>query len=424
MPVEEYNLPSVLSRKEENIHNELNRIRSTASFKFGNHLVKSLERPWKIFLLPITIPLLLWNIFRQDNTPYLSTKRNTRNCIVLFSSSSARSLHFDRCEALISHLDDSELEIVHVTTEESQIRNSSKNIHYYVFPERMNMAGMNPKLWNAQCENFLNTIFDLFSPRTFIFDGDYPFRGMLNAMELRGEMNRYWIRESSRNFKISSLPVDGFELFDAIIHPTLSKTSDSDRNIGSSGSIYCNPILSRPPSETEIELFRLKNVPEGCQLIFLDVGGKSELSKKIASLLFADKRVYVLVRENMRIRSILDNPRTIVATDLNYSQATSISDAGILYPDHFSLHAAFHSQQPTLSIINERKAIDNLMEEFDTDDLPLLYIDSNTSDNLIRSAIERLKDAEVQNQLKERMSEFDLVYNTQSIVDLIINHHG
>ena len=422
--MEEYNLPTTLSRKEEILQGELTRIRSTASFKFGNHFVKALERPWRILLLPITLPLLMWKLFREDKNLKVDTNKKTRNCVVMFSTSSSRGLHFDRCEALISHFNDSELQIVHITTEGLGVRNSRKDIQYYIFPERTNIVGMNPKLWNTKCEVFLNNILDIFSPKTFIFDGDYPFRGMLNAMESREEMNRYWIRESSQNFKTSSLPVDGFELFDAIIHPTLSRTPDSDRNIGRSGSIYCNPILTRPPSESEREMYRLKHISKGCQLIFLDVGKRDELAENIASHLLLREDVYLLVRRNMCIRTVLDHPRTIIASDLNYSQAIGVSDAVVLYPDHFSLHAAFHSERPTLSVFDDAKTIENLNEEFDTEDLPSLYLDSTTNDNLVLTAIDRLLDLTVQEQLKHRMSEFNIDYDTQNLVDLIITQHS
>mgnify|MGYP006985882731 FL=1 len=422
--MEEYNLPTTLSRKEEILQAELTRIRSTASFKFGNHFVKALERPWRILLLPITLPLLMWKLFREDKNLKVDTNKKTRNCVVMFSTSSSRGLHFDRCEALISHFNDSELQIVHITTEGLGVRNSRKDIQYYIFPERTNIVGMNPKLWNTKCEVFLNNILDIFSPKTFIFDGDYPFRGMLNAIESREEMNRYWIRESSQNFKTSSLPVDGFELFDAIIHPTLSRTPDSDRNIGRSGSIYCNPILTRPPSESEREMYRLKHISKGCQLIFLDVGKRDELAENIASHLLLREDVYLLVRRNMCIRTVLDHPRTIIASDLNYSQAIGVSDAVVLYPDHFSLHAAFHSERPTLSVFDDAKTIENLNEEFDTEDLPSLYLDSTTNDNLVLTAIDRLLDLTVQEQLKQRMSEFNIDYDTQNLVDLIITQHS
>ena len=87
----------------------------------------------------------------------------TRNCIVLFSTQSLRSLHFDRCEALIDHLNNPSLQFVHITTDNRGIQNERKNVHYYTFPERSKLKSMDPKLWNNKCQTFLNSILDIFS---------------------------------------------------------------------------------------------------------------------------------------------------------------------------------------------------------------------------------------------------------------------
>ena len=47
----------LLRFREENI-----RIRSSASFRFSNHLVKAIERPWMILILPISIIVLFVQI--------------------------------------------------------------------------------------------------------------------------------------------------------------------------------------------------------------------------------------------------------------------------------------------------------------------------------------------------------------------------
>ncbi|DAC14917.1 MAG TPA: hypothetical protein D7H86_02120, partial [Candidatus Poseidoniales archaeon] len=60
-----YNEEKTLPRKEEVLQNELNRIRNSASFKFGNHFVEAVERPWKLFLLPFTLPILIINLISQ-----------------------------------------------------------------------------------------------------------------------------------------------------------------------------------------------------------------------------------------------------------------------------------------------------------------------------------------------------------------------
>ena len=421
--MEDYNLPTTLSRKEELLQSELNRIRQTASFKFGNHFVRALERPWMIPLLPFTIPLLMFKILRDGKGTNNVVERSTRHCVVLFSCASVRGLHFDRIEALIGKMDDPKLQIIHVTTDDMFVTSTRKNVHYYMFPERAKLDGMNPKLWNTQCEIFLNSIFDIYSPKTFIFDGDYPFRGMLNAMESRAEMNRFWLRESSLNYKISSLPSDAFEMFDAIIHPTLQKKTDPDTNIGRSGSIFCNPILSTLPEKSQAELFRKKEIPDGGQLIFFDVGKREDLAEKIGLELLSNEDVHLLVRENMRIKSVLNHPRTLSRSRLTYSEALSVCDAAVIYPDHFSVHTTFFTRTPALSIFEEGKTIRDLQEEFGGQDIPLLYLDSSTDDGIIQSSVKRLIDKNQQLQLIERMEQFGFNDDTTSLTQLIMKHH-
>ena len=421
--MEEYNPLTTLTVKENVLQSEIYRIRQTASFRFGNHFVKAVERPWKLFLLPFTTIHLIWKLFREDGYEVKINPPHPRNCIVLFSTDSNRGLHFDRCETLITKLATENTQIVHVTTDENGIHRNVSKSKYYTFPGRGALKGMNPKLWNHQCEILFNTIFDIFSPKTFIFDGDYPFRGMLNAINYREEMNRYWIRESSLNYKISSLPVDGFEFFDAIIHPSYSKKTDPDINIGRSGTVFCNPIIGTPASPDEKELFRKKHVPSDAQIIFFDVGKNIELSEKIASRILKMENVYLLVRKNMKIRSVLFHSRTIIVPDLDYSTAISIADAAVLYPDHFSIHSAFHSNTPVLSLLGETNTMNILHSEFNSEDIPLLYLDNDINDDLIHLAVVRLIDSDVQQQIRERMNDFELHTAENSLTDFILKHH-
>jgi len=422
--VEEYKFPITLSLKEELLREELRRIRQTASFRFGNLLVKAIERPWRLIFLPFSILKLIWILLTEESSTQKSEPRMMRNCIVLFSINSQRGLHFDRCEAIIQSIKDKDIQIFHITTHKYGVQNQNKNIQYYTFPERSSVNGMNPRLWNHQCEVFLNTIFDIYSPKTFIFDGNYPFRGMLNAMGLREEMNRFWIRESSQNFKISSLPIDGFEQFDAIIHPSISKTTDTDINIGRSGSIFCNPIISHLPSQNDCLLFREKYLPLGATLLFFDIGIKDEFTEKIALRLLSNENVFLLVRQNMKILSVINHPRTICNEDLNYSGAMMVSDAAILYPDYYSIHTSFHLNIPTLSIADEQTTLEELSDEFGTDDLPLIYLDSKMGDGLIDTALGRLIDSNVQAQLKERMLKLGIESGTEKLAKVIMNNHN
>jgi hypothetical protein len=61
--------------------------------------------------------------------------------------------------------------------------------------------------------------------------------------------------------------------------------------------------------------------------------------------------------------------------------------------------------------------------EFDSEEIPLLFLDSDTDENMIHSAVARLFDTEVQQQLRERMGGFDLHNGEDTLVNFILKYH-
>ena len=50
--------------------------------------------------------------------------------------------------------------------------------------------------WNAQCENLVSTILDAHLPAQVVFDGPYPYRGILNVMKYYAFTEWVWLRPS------------------------------------------------------------------------------------------------------------------------------------------------------------------------------------------------------------------------------------
>ena len=422
--MDEYNTPISLSRKEELLREELDRIRQTASFRFGNHIVRAIETPWRIILLPFTLPKLMLMIFLEHKTTRPEPSFIMRDCIVVFSSNSKRGLHYDRLEALLSHFHSSNTQLIHVSIDARNALSNERNVVRYMLSGRHHIKGMKPKTWNTKCETLLNCLFDIYAPKTFIFDGDYPFRGLLDAIKHRPEMNRFWIRESSNNHKISHLPTSGFEIFDAIIHPSLSKESDPDVHVGRSGSIFCNPIVHRTVSAYDAASFREKHLTSGGQLVFFDIGPDDPLADEIANVLLAQESVTLLVRNGHCSSAILNHPRCITLTTMRYYEALKASDAAVLYPDQYSIHTAFATNTPTLSILDSHNTARSLSEDLLTEELPLMCIDSTLDAGLMKTALQRIIDKEVQNQLAGRMSDFMVDYENNKLSSYLMDLHS
>ena len=422
--MDEYNRPVALSNNEDELKQEIERLRNTASFQFGNHIVKAFENPIRILVLPITILFLTIRLLKNRRNYPQIRNNESRDCILLFSSYSKRGIHFDRCEALISDLTKNGSQLIHVTNDKVRISSKRKNTLYFKFPSRKDTKGMDPGIWNLQCQNFMNNLLDVYTPKTFIFDGDYPFRGMLNSIQNREDMNRFWIRESALNYKTTSLPVSGFEIFDSVIHPTYGKEFESDMHVGTSGTILCDPIVHREPEKRTIENFRDKYCKKGEVLIFFDLVTRDDIVKSVVNKLLKHENVKLVIRDCLDTEDIIHHPRTISVDNLSYSVGLFSSDAAVIYGDFFSLHTAVQSKTPSICLLREDERLEIFYKEFSTKNLPWITITSETDDEILNESINRILDHKVREQLKSRLKEFDFQYNHQPLVDIIIDHHN
>ena len=77
---------------------------------------------------------------------------------------------------------------------------------------------MSARQWNGLVEEMLTLIFEMHSPKWFIFDGAFPYRGMLNAIQAQQNMKKYWMYRGTMK-KNKSIPTGSIEMFDTIIRP-------------------------------------------------------------------------------------------------------------------------------------------------------------------------------------------------------------
>jgi len=343
---------------------------------------------------------------------------------MLFSSDSQRGLHADRGEALLASLSNTKIQRVHVSTDKRMLAYTDENTVRFLLPGRKQSQGMSPKVWNIQCETILNCIIDVYGPKTFVFDGDYPFRGLLNAIQLRDGMNRFWVRESPNNHKISQLPLDGFETFDAVLHPSHTKTSDPDTNVGRSGSVFCNPIVGPIPTTEALHQRRLKLASSTSKLIFFDLGSAHQHAEAIVNTLLADDSVMLLIRPGTNYRKLIEHPQTVLAHGMTYIESIGCADVAVLEPDQYSLHAALCTKTPTLSVLDEPSTKSAVSEQSLEEILPIIHLDSMLDDELINTAVHRLLDANVQQQLREQMESLNLNYDQTPLVNFLMDLHN
>ena len=424
MDVDEYLEITRTSKREENLNNEVNRLRNSFSFQFGNIFVQSFERPITLPLLPFRIIGFLTKKAFGKKSHVTPPTKITRDCVLGYSSDSFRGVHFNRMERILSELRTHGIETVHVTNDR-EIRSFKKveSHSLYSIPPRSEFGKMIPRTWNKKVEQIVSGILDTFHPRTMLFDGDYPFRGILNAISLRPEMNRFWIRESLLNFKTSTLPVDGFDTFDAIIHPSITRRDDPDTIIGSSGTIFCNPIVGKPEQTGSLSRLRLGMVQDENQIVFVQLSKKIKNFEQIFQEILSNEGCKILCVSTQIPKPYLHHERVVISDALSVDEAIQVADLCLISPDFYNLYSCFNQEKPTLCITESQSHIDSINREFGNNKLPIILVDDVTDLNYLSDGIERLFNSDLQDQLSHRMKEYQLLDGTPELCSYLQTLH-
>lgn len=227
MDESDYGNPSGQMAVNDRQLRQLSRIKSSLSYRLGRLLVDSARSVWRAPLLPLTIPHLFWTyanerIGRKGTIvqDMVNDDLDQRNCAVLFPTNGVGMGHFARMYslALAMRRFDPTLEVVFFTTNYVLHPLYSEGITAYHLPGRKKFGDMSPRVWNSQCEEMLSNVFSLHKPSYFVFDGAYPYRGMLNAIKNRRNVTKVWVRRISRAGK-GDVPIDSYSTFDRIVVP-------------------------------------------------------------------------------------------------------------------------------------------------------------------------------------------------------------
>ena len=146
---------------------------------------------------------------------------------------------------------------------------------------------MEANTWNSITEEMLSNIFAIHRPTAFVFDGSYPYRGMLIAIIRSDDILRIWVRRGSLKKNSSSVPTDSLDIFDSLIHPGDSVDTNINENKISDATIYCDPVVLLDEDEivaSDVLKSRL-GIPEDEIVAYVQLGaGKLMIYLQISQL--------------------------------------------------------------------------------------------------------------------------------------------
>lgn len=402
---------------------EVSRLRNSSSYQVGRHLIDTYRKPWRIPLLPFSLTRLAFNLIKERNkvieipdemssSPLMQLSPNRRS-IVLFPTNGVGFGHFTRLLSLARRLRnlDPELEIVFFTTMPTLHILEEDGFPAYHIPGRYRFEDMEPREWNAIAEEMLSMIFTLHRPSAFIFDGAYPYRGMLNSLNSHHNMLRIWLRRGAIKEGSKAIPSDSLSFFDAVIKPGDS-VADIDEDEIDSGIpiVRCNPmtLFDSQDLEKSGKLRKRMGIPDEALLAYVQLGaGKinninSELRFTLEAL-NEHPQVFTIYGESIlgerhtfdleRMRTLRDYPNSLFFKEFDFA---------IMAAGYNSFHEAVQSSLPTLCFPNLNTGRDDQLARAKVArEAGCMVVLESRSRRKIRAALERIIEPEVRELMRE-----------------------
>jgi len=363
-------------KRNKRLKRELYRLQASPSYRLGTHLTNAIKKPWMAILLPITLPLLMFRIGLEligkiappkiDFLP-ISKDKVDNNTIMMFPTNGVGFGHFTRLLALARRYKtfNPDINIIFFTT--------MPTLHLlipYEFPAhhvsgRKKFKNMNSNSWNSLIEEELTLALDFHNPGMFIFDGAFPYRGMLRAIQSR-KMQKTWVRRGTFK-KSSSIPVDSIEHFDLIIRPEDSVPLSNDEINHDVELMKCSPIVMLEQDEmySRDDARRRLMLPQNARVVYVQLGAgeindiNSEVRITVESLIkYQD--VHVVIGESMigdRLNILLD--RVHIIRDYPNSMYFRAFDASVQAGGYNSYHEVSNFGLPTLFFPNMSTGMDD-----------------------------------------------------------------
>ena len=361
--------------REEVASRELRRIRISPSFRIGVHIITAIERPWRLLLLPITLPWIMFQIGLEKigKKPQLqldeenNLNKENRNCVVFFPTNGVGFGHFTRLYSLarrMKRLDDS-LEIVFFTTMPTLHILYNEGYTTYHLSGRKKNQDMTASQWNAMVEEQLSLVFTNHLPKAFIFDGAFPYRGMLNAIHNKNNTSKYWVRRGTFK-KGTKIPVDSIAHFDHIIHPKDSLAMDSSEIDHGVNVITCSAmtlldedeLLPRNKARHRLGL----NLDEKVAYVQLGAGRINEIDSETritVDELISQNYTIILGESMLGERIDIDVENVKIIRDYPNSMYFKAFDISVQAGGYNSFHEARRFSLPTIFYPNMNTGMDD-----------------------------------------------------------------
>jgi UDP-N-acetylglucosamine--N-acetylmuramyl-(pentapeptide) pyrophosphoryl-undecaprenol N-acetylglucosamine transferase len=364
-----------MERKVERLERETRRLRNSISFQLGVHLTSAVRKPWRLLALPLTFPYLVIRLgmqrigHRPRGTPSplkIHPPVERQHCIVLFPTNGVGFGHFTRMYAVARALRkaDPDLEIVFFTPMPTLHILYNEGFPTYHLAGRYMHNDMSASQWNGLVEDMLHIVFENHRPKWFMFDGAFPYRGMLNAIASQQGMEKWWMKRGSLKSN-KQVPVDSLSHFSGIIHPSEGLPEEPSETVH-----HVPPLRLIDPDESWSRTYARSrlSVSDSDRVVYVQLGAGrinniEDVLQEVLDALFSHPEVCVVLGESMLGRRLdVSHERLRIIRDFPNALYVKAFDASVQAGGYNSYQEMRTFGIPTLFIPNRQTGMDDQMK--------------------------------------------------------------
>lgn len=343
--------------------------------------------------------------FRADLSQVGTNTMGPGDRTILFFATNGVGLgHLTRLYAIARRMAmmDPELNIIFVSAVPILQRLTHDGIIFHHFPPRTSVTTGPTNVWNIFLKDHLSLLLKIYRPSVLVFDGTYPYHGLLGAISKSKGVRKVWLtRPTSRS---PCLPLKKVGFFDELILPgDAFKGPDLEHDPQITRTI-CKPIVCIDEDELlpRDEVRQLLHIPQEALAVYVQLGAgviadHSAQLRKVIHQLEQHPNIHTVIG-----RSILDpnneitGPRVQIIRDYPNSRFFKGFDLAIMAGGYNSYHEVLHLGLPTICIPNRSTQNDDQLTRARKAHLAGAMLVLEDDDEItIKKAIETMLDPEI-----------------------------
>ncbi len=366
-----------ITKKYNRAQHIVNHLDSNASARYliGDAVMGST----KSFGRAIRLPKRLVQIYRDAKNGKLGRIKNGSgsfeiepiddgNAILFVPTNGAGLGHLTRLLAIarrVKRIDPSKKIIFHTTSSAMHLILQEGFLGYHLPSKMLFPKEMSAKQWNAMLRDHLETVISIHQPETIVFDGAFPYAGLVASMRKKDGLRKIWVKRGQHKEGKAELVESKEAEFDEVYVPGEAGGENSMRKEGM--KTYCEPVLylDREELKDRESVRRQWNIPEGMKMVYVQLGaGKindihSTISILLNELLKRDD-VFVVIGESIiGNRMDLKMDRVLTLRDYPNSIYFNAFDLIVTATGYNTFHEVMYFGVPSILIPNENTKTDD-----------------------------------------------------------------